>query len=263
MKNKKINKSKNLNLAIYFGLLVTFIIIVSLVFKIVDIIKDSKFDGENRFSIAMLNSKNTEIVTVSPREGSLTRITITSRLEEQEIRGLLIPIDVFIIPKTDFESDSKSYFFKIFLNSRKIENNLSLFDLVKLSLYSASVNNEKITEEKVVKQDSNKISQLAESLFRDPSIVDGKLSIQIINSTSISGLGNKLARYISNMGGNVILVKSSNDEVGDSVILYRDENYTVNELSERLNIPLKKDENNSISDVKIIIGKDIVDLFKY
>lgn len=263
MRNQKINKSKNLNLALYFGILVIFIIMVSLIFKIFDIVRESKFDGENRFSAALIKSKSVDIITVSPREGSLARIKISSSLKEPEIKSLLMPIDSYVVAKSDFNSDSKSFFLKIFLNSRKIKKNLSLFDLLKLSLYSASLNNEKITEESVSKDDNEKLKEISESFFKDPKIVGEKLSIQIINSTSVSGLGNRLARYISNMGGQVVLVKSSQEEAKNSVILYQEPSYTAKKLSEKLEISLKKDENNSISDVKIIIGKDRQDLFKY
>lgn len=263
MRNKKINKSKNLNLALYFGILVVFIILVSLIFKIFDIVRESKFDGENRFSVALIKSKNVDIITVSPKEGSLARIKILNSLKEPDIKNLLMPIDAYVVVKSDFNSDSKSYFLKIFLNSRKIKKNLSLFDLLKLSLYSASLNSEKIIEESVSKDDAEKMKLISESFFKDPKIVGEKLSIQIINSTSVSGLGNKLARYISNMGGQVVLVKSSQDEAKNSVILYQEPSYTAKKLSEKLDISLKKDENNSISDVKIIIGKDKESLFNY
>ena len=69
-------------------------------------------------------------------------------------------------------------------------------------------------------------------------------------------MGNKIARLIGNLGGNVILVDSSKETESKSKIVYKNDSYTVRKISKILGVPAEKKEMNSISDVIVIIGKD-------
>ena len=66
MRTKKKEKGKSLNLGFYFGLFVFLIIVISLFFKTFDVIKKSKFDGKNRFTVAVINKKSTDLISTSP-----------------------------------------------------------------------------------------------------------------------------------------------------------------------------------------------------
>lgn len=252
MRSKK-KESWNLKPAIYFGFLVFFIIAVSLLFKALDVIRESKFDGSNRFTVAVLSSTKMGFISVSPKDGTLTRVTIEGILGEEHLKDLTIPYDGII--ESALQADAKSYFAKILSRPRGSKTNLTVLDLLRLSLYSYGIDRSKIKEE-VIKATPLWEDPSLSTLFADPVILEEKVSIAITNSTDIAGLGNKLAKYITNMGGNVVLVNSSQKEEDKSRIFYQKESYTLKKISKTLNFKTQKSDKNSISDITIVIGKD-------
>ncbi len=260
MKNAKKNKGKNVNLAVYFTVIVIFIILVSVVFKGLDIVRKSKFDGENRFTVAVVSDNNIDYISVSPKEGTLTRLNVRG-VNEDDINILPIPHDALVIANSETIGNPKTYFLKMILGKKTERSDLTIIDLIKLSIYSQGVKDEKILNKRVLGA-SEDVSRAEDVDFIDPEIAGEKVSIQITNTTKISGLGNKFAKYIANMGGNVVLVNSSSDPQGESKILYREESYTLGRLAGFLDIPKEKNEADPISDIIIIIGKDRIEFFK-
>ncbi len=256
MKNAKKEKIKSFNLALYFGLLVLLIIIISVSFKIFDVIRKSEFDGKNRFTVAVLNDKNVDVVTVSPSTGNQSGIRIEKAGSLDEIDMYSIPVDVFVESDSDFSSESKSIFLKMLFNKRELDSTLNILDLFKLSIFSFGVNNENFSYQGFKLSEENELNSVSSVEFVDEKISQDKVSIQVTNSTQTGGLGNKIAKTITNLGGNVVLVNSSKDEIEDSVIYYQEESYTVKKLSKVLNIKAEKHETNSIADIIVILGKD-------
>ncbi|MBI4097622.1 MAG: LytR C-terminal domain-containing protein [Candidatus Levybacteria bacterium] len=256
MKSKKKGKSKNLHLAFYFGFLVILIISVSAIFKSIDVIRKSKFDGTHRFTIAVIGQKSASIISVSPEEGSMTSLNLNNISNLTQFDLLELPVDTRISKEPDFSLSPKKYFPKMLLNKGSLTTDLTTIDLLRLSIYALGIDNEKIKKEQVSMKEPTKLSNLSSSLFTDQTILREKVSIQITNATDVSGLGNRLAKYITNMGGSVVLVNSSKDTKGSSEITYRQDSYTLKKLMKILDIPAQKKETNSISDIVIIIGKD-------
>lgn len=263
MKQKQKNKGKSINLALYFGILVFFIIIVSVVFKVFDVVGKSRFDGEHRFTVAILNDKNIELVSVSPKDGSITKLTVKNTTSVSDLEKFYIPIDSFVDPKNDLNADPGSVFLKLLLNRGVIKKDLTILDLFRLGIFSKGISSEKIVEESVSLNDEMKISRITTTLFIDPTVQEEKVSIQITNSTNISGLGNNLAKYITSMGGTVVLVNSSSNPEKKSKIIYENDSYTVKKLAENLKIPKEKREGSPISEVLLIIGEDREGLLTY
>mgnify|MGYP001597361101 CR=1 FL=1 len=58
MKRKRVNKGSNTKVAIFFVGFVISIIIVSLIFKFVVILRQSKFDTSKRFTVTISDNKN-------------------------------------------------------------------------------------------------------------------------------------------------------------------------------------------------------------
>jgi hypothetical protein len=108
------------------------------------------------------------------------------------------------------------------------------------------------------------INSFASSFFVDSAIANEKTTIEIINATSVYGLANRLAVLIANMGGDVVLVSSSDSVQNNSQILYSgDLDYTIQKLSSFLEIKPVKSSQEDISDVTIILGKDILSRLKF
>lgn len=256
MRAKKKEKSKNLNLAFYFGFFVFLIITISLVFKIIDEVKKSKFDGNNRFTVAIMYKKSSDVVSISPREGTLTMLRVENATGSKILRNLSIPIDSYVKAQSQFSQSPKLIFAKMLLNRKNLETDLNVLDLLKLSIRSLGIDERKIKEESSSVKKSEALSALISSLFIDDLISSEKISIQITNATQVSGLGNKIAKYLTNMGGSVALVSSSKEIEGESKIIYEGKSYTVRKISQIMDLPIEKKEMNSITDVIIIIGRD-------
>lgn len=256
MKSKKKKKSKNLHLAFYFGFFIILIIVISIVFKSVDLIRRSQFDGEHRFTVALMQDNETDVVSVSPMEGSIVALHLEKISNPDSLKTLSVPIDSYVKADSDFSFSVKHIFLKMLINKRRLQTKLTSIDLIRLSIYAIGVNEEKIKQEEVAASDLDELPLLSSTLFVDPTILNEKVTIQITNATEVSGLGNKLAKYITNMGGNVVLVNSSKDIKDKSQIIYRGGSYTVKKLENFLDVSGQKKEMDSISDVVVIIGKD-------
>lgn len=255
-KNTKTEKSKNLHLGLYFGLFVAFIIIVSFTFKVFDTFKKSKFDGSNFFTVAVISDKNAQLISVSPKDDKLKKLTITDTKTEDGLKDLGIPFDNVATSKENYTGSPKSYFTKILFHKDGFKSNLTIFDLIRLSLYTQKIGGDKVDEQSVSSSDGALLSQITSEWFNDPEIIKEEVEIEITNTTETSGLGSKLAKVITNLGGNVVLVNNSQDEEKKSRIYYKEDSYTVKRLSKMLGIPTEKKEMNSISDIVIKIGKD-------
>ena len=256
MKAGKKDNNKSLSLAVYFGLLVFLIIVVSVVFKVIDLARSSKFDGKNRLTVAFVSDKHIDLISVSPQDGTLVKLVINNVSKTSSLKKDYVPIDAHINVDSDFNSSVKSYFIKAFFRMSNIKTNLTVFDLIRLSMYSGSVSKDKINSKTVDAGDSKKLSVYAGSLFIDPKISEEKVAVQITNSADVPGLGNSLAKYISNIGGNVVLVNTSQNPEEKSRIYYRDDSYTLKKLSKVLDLKPENKDIGSISDIIIVIGKD-------
>lgn len=114
-----------------------------------------------------------------------------------------------------------------------------------------------------------KLDKELKSIYLDSEIANEKLSIAVVNATGINGLGKRVSRYVSNMGGRVVDVSSRNENIEKSVIIYKDESKSMEYLANILNIENKTkyqevDNNAKIeyseiikSDIVIVLGLDI------
>lgn len=256
-RKSKSNKSKSLGIALYFGLAVLFIILTSIVFKTFDLIKNSKYDGNHLVSIAIISNNNSQIISLSPKDDTIYRMNLNGISSLPEIKDYSIPIDasVSLNGQDPTTLSTKSEFLK-FLLSPGIKKSLTFIDLIRLEMFSAGVGNDKLNEQSFSKFDSGDITHASENYFRNQEVVSERLNIQVTNSTETPGLGNKVAKYITNLGGIVVLVNTVEKEEEKSKIIYSKDSYTIRKLSKLFNIPLEKGDTGPLSDVIIMIGKD-------
>lgn len=241
----------NLEFAVLFVVLVGAIVLLSLGFRTFFLLKETKFNGSSHFALEVKNDKD-QIISFNPKTSTIGILT----LKNVAPRNLEIPTDAKInsqleISKNNLDSSLLRMSFDF-----KNQNGLNFIDIFRLFLYSKSVKNTSIIE-KEIGPSTEKINSdsIISSLFNDGQISDEKLSIKVINSADVPGLGNRLANFISNMGGNVILV-TTGDIKGKSEIQYAENSYTTDKLSAVLKIKKVKKSKNSLADVIIILGKD-------
>lgn len=263
---KKSKKKSSLKLAGLFLGIVLGLMLLSLSIKLVFLFMESKFDGSHKFNVVLIGDSNIEIVSLTPKLRSISILNIPQR--RNNLNQLLkIPIDGTIVSKEKVDSNK---IISIFIKSAmpfggyKV-NNLTFIDLVRLAFFARTVTQNSISERDFTEDLTDKQKNTLVSLtFNDPTIYEENQSIQIINATSVNGLGSKLANLITNIGGNPILVSSSDEVIQKSKLLYSgDKTYTVERISSYLNISMEKADKKGIADVIIIIGNDLASTNKF
>lgn len=261
MKKPK-KESKNLRLAGLFTLVVIGLIIMSLLLKIIFIIRDSHFDGSHKFNIVLSGKNSLEVVSFSPANNSLSVLKVDDNLNPDETAKVLkIPVDGIVKAKDAVsEKNISSTLFKAFLPLGNSFEKMTVLDLLRTFLFSRGVSqNEANVREFKSNLTQDQKSTLINLSFTDPAIYQENQSIEVINAADIAGLGSNVAQAISNIGGNVILVStSSNIESKSRIIYYGDLTYTDKRLNSFLGIPLEKTTTKGIADVIIILGKDMM-----
>lgn len=260
---KKYKKKGNMKLAGLFLLLVSGLVIFSVFFKIIFLIRDSKFDGSHKFNIEFIAKEKVSIVSFAPLNKSLTVLLVKDEADKDNLsKSLGIPIDGKVVVKDNLTKNNiPLVLLKSVLPVGNLSKGLTSIDLIRLALFSRTVPDTSIYEKEI----SNKFNDAQKSTiislsFLDPTIYEENQTIEIINSADVYGLGNRLATLISHMGGNVVLVSSGDKKEKTSKIVYSGEiTYTVKKLSSYLNLVLEKADKKSIADVIIIIGTDKID----
>lgn len=264
-KRKKAVQNNNLQVALFFAVFVGSLLIISLAFKFVLLVKQSSFDGSNRFTILLSNGKmDKKVISVSPETQALSLLTIHGSIAASRVsRFLETPIDgkiTYTKEVEDYSQKSTEELFRSFIIGYKnLTTDLTIIDLVRLWHFSRTLSSSSITASDISSTlEEGRIDKISYSLFNDQSILEEKMSIQIINGAEVSGLGNRLARFITNIGGNVIAVATADKEIKKSEIIYVGEEkpYTVLRLEKILGFPAVKTTKVGLSDITIQVGKD-------
>ncbi len=273
----------NLSVGILFCLFLLVIFAGSIALKVLDVVRKSTFDGKDRFTLAVSGlsvgqEKAVFLVSFSPEKNNVSILTIPSSLERNGVslslsaenvsRELAIPVDATVVAKKDitaeyFKSSEEERSLAPIIQSIVVNNgdfstkNLTVLDLVRILFFAKSISPSAVQFSTLTSSDAVNIDQLSLRLFANATIASERLSIEIINGTGVGGLGNRLARYITNTSGNVVAVNTSKEIINTSEILYTGESsYTVGKLSKLLKFPAKKIQKAEISDIIIRIGKD-------
>lgn len=263
-------KASNLKMVVLFFAGVFILLLASAVLRIISLIQESAYDGSHIFTIQIISDlpkKNMlTVISFAPDKDALSLLEISSDKKMSTVVPVLaMPIDASVRFKNDEAAqkylsqstlDSKiSYFL---FNYSTLDTQLNIVDLVRLFLFSKSVPSNNITTRQLSLPASEvAMDKLSSSLFSDASMTAEKLTIEVINGSEVSGLGSRLARFLTNTGANVISVKTADKGISTSEISCSDEKtYTCLRLHTILGFPLHQHDTQEISDVIIKIGKD-------
>lgn len=245
----------NLQFALFFLVLVGGIIFLSLIVRGFFLVKETKFDGSSHFTLQLnkQNKNEAQYISFSPRNQNIGILTFKNTTPPFEI-----PVDSRVNTTIGVDSKNiKTSLFKMIFDFKN-QKEINFIDLFRLDLFSQTVKESSVEELQVDSNtDKSKIDAFVSTFFADPQIQDEKLSIEVINATEVSGLGNKVANLVSNAGANVVLV-STGDLRKESAVEYSESSYTVDKLSEILRFKKTKVSKRSLADVTLIIGRDYV-----
>jgi len=277
-KNESQHSKNNIQLAVLFCLLVVGLIGVSLLFKLGVVVSESIFDGNHRFTVAVIKNPAL-ILSFSPNNQSISVLEVASKKGISELsknqlaQYLKIPIDAELHLE---KIDQKKHFqyqtidelannkklaaelIQLIIRHNKLETKMTFVDHARLAFFSNSVSSNNITTSEITnKLDPFSVDKISSSLFEDADISSEKASLSIINGTDISGLGGRFERLVSNMGGNVVSISTSEKPFRLSEIIYsKEDSYTVSKLEKITGFPLIKRNKDGIYDVIIRLGTD-------
>lgn len=262
MTKQKASSMSNTKIAIIFFVILLFFVSLSLVFKMVLVVKAGQFDGSKRFNLTISDNKTLKVMSLSGSAKTITIFNLNGNIESKEVGALLeIPIDGYIASNSlDLNQKPDFLFLKSIFNSKTLQTNLTIIDLLKLLIFSKSIPaSSVITKNISTDLTTSESDRIVSRLVSDELIEKDNQTIQIINGTGIGGLANRMARLLTNMGGNVIIVATSDTPRKRSTISYIDQKtYTVERLQKVLGYPTIKADANAISDITIAIGEDKV-----
>jgi hypothetical protein len=259
MKKKEIAVS-NSKIAIVFFVFLVFVVGVSLIFKFINLLGNGKFDDSRSFAMGMTNGKDVQVTALSHDLKSIVIFKLAGVKPEEAAQLLEVPIDGFVSSNSlDLNQEVSSILLKSIFNYNKLKTNMTIIDLARIAIFVKTIPAASIDEIKIKDVGKLALDKIVNHYIGDASIEKDSQTIQIINATQVSGLGNRLARLITNMGGNVIIVATENDTVKRSVISYIDKkSYTVKRLQKVLGYDVIKGTGNAMSDITITIGEDKV-----
>ncbi len=266
MKRKK-QQGRTLKFAIVFCAFVACLVVASIAIKTLILIKNSGFDGQHRFNLAVYQTKQVSIISFSPETRSISMLNLKGKLVNNNLgQYLKLPIDA-TLETSDMKIDKQNIandMSEIFFHYTDKNTSLTIIDALKLWLFAKNIPANFIYQRDAFVNDTLTINSFASSFFIDPAISNEKITIEIVNATSVYGLANRLAVLIANIGGDVVLISSSDETQNNSQILYSEDlSYTIKKLSSFLGIKPIKSSKKDIADVKIVLGKDILSKLKF
>ncbi|KKQ32541.1 MAG: hypothetical protein US48_C0022G0001, partial [Candidatus Levybacteria bacterium GW2011_GWA2_37_36] len=140
MKQKKSAQS-NTKIAIVFFAFLAFIVGISIIFKLITVVRAGQFDSSKRFTLTITNGKNIEAISLSPDSKEISVFKLNDSVKFAEVgRFLEIPIDGFIVQNSlDLNQKVDSLFVKTILNYNKLKTNLTIIDLLKLTMLARTI----------------------------------------------------------------------------------------------------------------------------
>ncbi|MDP3998213.1 MAG: LytR C-terminal domain-containing protein [bacterium] len=115
-------------------------------------------------------------------------------------------------------------------------------------------------ESSVLTPNLSKLDSLLSPFLAEEGVRDELLKIEILNSTGEAGLGNRVSRIISNLGGEVISIDNQEEKVDRCLIRVRKEEKgrkTAQRLQEIFNCNLTREETlESRVDLIFVVGRD-------
>lgn len=267
MKRGKSKSGKNTKFAIIFFVLIGVIVMSSLIYKAVSLVARSRFDNHHRFNVLLSDSKNIKILSFAPDENLISSLQIKDSNNNLDIYKFLeIPIDATILTDSEnFNKDIPSLLGSAVLNYKDNHSGLTVVDVIRLLLFAKTVKTESVhSDELATDLDESERDKILAALFEDDKISNEKVSIEIINAAGEQGLGNRIARLITNMGGNVLIVSTSSDLENKSYISYKGKKiYTLEKLKNLLGFEMIDKNQQEIGDITIRLGKDYQNYNKY
>lgn len=268
MKRKKFHadtdtSSKSLKTVYGYLLIVFSVVVIGLIVRGIFIYQNSTFNPEQQYVFAVIDQGSVkQIISINPQTPSLTRMIINdTRVPYISLaKSYGIGTDAFIETNTliDANTDINALLLESLQKKHVISTNMTVIDLSRLLLVTKDIttSNTDTLDLTLSETDATTNTTIAQALT-DPIIATENVSIQVINATSVSGLGQRLGRVLTNRGANVVDVTSSRTLEKKSTITYfGEQSYTLQRVIAMLQYPATETLQRPIANIVIILGED-------
>lgn len=260
MKKNSSKKIKNSTLIVWFFLFVVIVIVISLIVRIIVLISQSKFDNNHQFILEVKEqNKQEEIIAFNPTANTIGLLQIVGVKNIEDIQSLQIPIDAqFVFPDTAHPKTLSSLLFTMIFHCGSLEcKKVNAIDALKLYLFTKNTHQNAIKTASLSLPGSQlKLDTLIPSLFIDDTLYHEALSISVINDSGEPGLGNKLGKLLTNIGGNVISISAGDTQRTTTMqSIWSKDKYTIQRMQQVIHINSQKMQKTGISDIIISIGQ--------
>lgn len=254
---KKFNRN-NLKIGIIFFAVIFLLLAFSIFGKIFSVLEKDRFD-DNYPLVLSIEGKNgvSQFACIYSKQHQISIIEINNPSPDS-VFAIKNDAQVFSDTLRIDSLNPSSFFIKLLKNGKNLKTNLTVIDILRLAIVSKTVEAGSVHSQKIdaSSEDAQKNKIILSSCL-DSGIVSEGLRIEVVNSTGVYGVGNRVAQIISNMGGNVVFVSTADKEMEKSIIYYSDDKtYTLKRLSKSLGFSTVKNDTKGISDIKVQVGKD-------
>lgn len=259
---KQTSDTNSLKKIIVFCVLVFFLIAISLTYKTILILQAGKFDGQHRFTLRLINGKTTELLSFDPQNKTQISVMLPNTTKDALLEKILgVPIDATVVHAESINYDEQiaTQMRNVLFRFPTLGSDLTIFDALALAWFANTIQGDETPLKITNLQDEQTIDTFAAKKLSDTTITQENKSVQIINATGQSGIGRRLERLVSNIGGNIVAVNTGRDVEKSTKITYFGEvSYTVKKLEKILGIRAQEVTSSSISDILVVLGSDIL-----
>lgn len=266
MKNRGVQKrSHGLRTFILFGLIVLAIITIALLYRSFAIIKESKFDSQHRFTVMLEDNKNAyALISFEPVTNSISLLRLSKNLNlpkdnANKFLGIIPNATIKTQSRIEIDRPLRPILQKFIFKKNIVSSDLTIFDLFQIWYFSYKIPQKTISVEEISRSsDPDDINKSISKFFSDSEFSKENISIQIINASGASGLGGRLERVISNLGGNVVSVRTSvRTQQKSSIQYYGEDSYTLKTIKSILPFDNKRLTRQPIAQIIITVGVDM------
>ncbi|HEX8964986.1 MAG TPA: LytR C-terminal domain-containing protein [Patescibacteria group bacterium] len=256
MNRKTAYRGKNLSLAFGFCVVVFIILFVYFAWKVFKVINQSRFDGHEYIVLVKEENNTQDLIAFLPDASAINLVTLHNVPENQSIASIAeIPVDAKV--STNALHSIASLMSKEIFSWGK--GGMPLIDAIKLWFFTHSLPDGAVTTQAFsypVTQEQ--LDNMIPRFFTDKVLYQDAQTIAVINASDVSGAGGRLAKFLTNIGANVIMVNTADNLQDISTIEYSGDNsYTLKKMQKIMNTNAKQTNNkNAVADITITLGKD-------
>ncbi len=267
MKFKKASYLKGNRLLFFFFVGVIILIIIGIITKVVITYMHSSYDGKQQFILAVYGKgREVAVIVASPDNKSLGLLDIKNLKGQSLQKTIVIPVDAEAInqdlPLNVSETKLLQRLFWQFGNFHT--RGMTVIDALRLYLFSKSLKSDaKTTQIITLPMNQVILNQQVQTVITDHTLYKEGQSIAIVNASGQDGIGTRLAQLLTNIGGNIVSVTTSQEDQATSTIGYTGTNpsYTATRLQKILGLTLVPMQSKGLSDIMITVGSKGVKKF--